>query len=301
MDTVDITDRFSVFAGVRADYFDYSNKVATGDFGETTKWAYSDTLWNGHVGAVYDLTETGNVYLTYSTASNINGGESDVGGSCGYGGLCGDVSIVGDSEPEDVQNIELGTKWNLFDEQLLATLAVFQITKTNVMESESGYDYATNGFLNSGENEVNGVELGLSGNLTDKLSTQFGVAVMDSKVTKSYSADNIDQPLANFAEKSLFAQLRYQLNDKLALGGSVTYSSEVYTGQPDGAANTDFGVPSYTVYDLFAVYEVNDQLALRLNVGNVTDETYYLTAYRSGSFAYLGEARNAQLTMSYEF
>ena len=186
-------------------------------------------------------------------------------------------------------------------EQLLATLAVFQITKTNVMESESGYDYATNGFLNSGENEVNGVELGLSGNLTDKLSTQFGVAVMDSKVTKSYSADNIDQPLANFAEKSLFAQLRYQLNDKLALGGSVTYSSEVYTGQPDGAANTDFGVPSYTVYDLFAVYEVNDQLALRLNVGNVTDETYYLTAYRSGSFAYLGEARNAQLTMSYEF
>tara|TARA_R110000868_G_C10971688_1_gene770105 strand:- start:7377 stop:9641 length:2265 start_codon:yes stop_codon:yes gene_type:complete len=301
MDTVDITDRFSVFAGVRADYFEYANKVAAWDSDETTKWAYNDTLWNGHVGAVYDLTETGNVYVTYSTATNINGGESDVGGSCGYGGLCGDVSIVGDSEPEDVQNIELGTKWNLFDEQLLATLAVFQITKTNVMESESGYDYVTNGFLNSGENEVNGVELGLSGNLTDKLSTQLGVAVMDSKVTKSYSADNLDQPLANFAEKSLFAQLRYQLNDKLALGGSVTYSSEVYTGQPDGAANTDFGVPSYTVYDLFAVYEVNDQLALRVNVGNISDETYYLTAYRSGSFAYLGEARNAQLTMSYEF
>lgn len=301
MDTVDITENLSVFAGVRADYFDYSNKVPVRNSDDINNWAYSDTLWNGHVGAVYELAENGNVYLTFSTASNINGGESDLGGNCGYGGLCGDVSIVKDSEPEDTQNIELGTKWNLFDEKLLATLAVFEITKSNVMESAGGFDYATNGFLNSGENEVTGIEVGLSGNLTDNLSTQFGAALMNSKITDSYNEAGIGKPLANFAEKSLFAQLRYQMTDKLALGGSATYSSEVFTGQPDSAANTDLGVPSYTVFDLFGVYEVNDQLALRLNVGNVTDETYHLTAYRSGTFAYLGEARNAKLTMSYEF
>lgn len=134
VDTVDTTDSFSVFAGVRAHYFDYSNKVAVRNSDDVNNWAYSDTLWNGHVGAVYELTDNGNVYATFSAASNTNGGESDVGGSCRYGGLWGDVSIVEDSEPENTQNFELGAKWDLLDEQLLATAAVFQITKSNVME-----------------------------------------------------------------------------------------------------------------------------------------------------------------------
>ena len=34
---------------------------------------------------------------------------------------------------------------------------------------------------------------------------------------------------------------------------------------------------------------------------NVTDETYYLAAYRSGAFMYLGDARNARLTLDYDF
>ncbi len=301
MDTIDITDKVSVFLGLRADSFDYLNLVPERDSDAVTQWAYSDTLWNGHIGGTYDLSDSGNIYLTFSTAANINGGESDLGGNCGYGGLCGDVSIVEESEPEDVQNIELGTKWNLFDDKLLATAALFQITKSNVMESESGFDYAANGFLNSGENKVEGIEVGLSGNITDALSTQFGASIMDSEITQSYNQENLGKPLANFAEKSVFAQLRYQLTDAVALGGNATYSSEVFTGQPDTAANTALAVPSYTVYDVFAVYEANEQLLFRLNVGNVTDEAYYLTAYRSGSFAYMGEALNGQLTMSYEF
>jgi catecholate siderophore receptor len=60
-------------------------------------------------------------------------------------------------------------------------------------------------------------------------------------------------------------------------------------------------VPSYAVYDLFGTYVVNDHLDLRLNVGNVTDEAYYLAAYRSGSFLYLGDARNVRFTVNYEF
>ena len=38
-----------------------------------------------------------------------------------------------------------------------------------------------------------------------------------------------------------------------------------------------------------------------LNVGNVTDEDYYLAGYRSGSFVYLGDARNAKLALTYSF
>ena len=52
---------------------------------------------------------------------------------------------------------------------------------------------------------------------------------------------------------------------------------------------------------MFANYRFTDNLQARLNVGNVTDEDYYLAGYRSGSFTYIGDARNAQLNLTYSF
>ena len=88
----------------------------------------------------------------------------------------------------------------------------------------------------------------------------------------------------------------------------MTYQSKMYTGQPDSAAGYDaevgkytYKVPSYTTLDLFANYKITDQIGLRLNVGNVLDEDYYLAGYRSGSFSYIGDQRNAKLTLTARF
>ncbi len=304
MDTVELTDDLSLFAGIRLDHFDYSNEVRARS-GELTKYSYADDLWNGHLGGVYKITEEGNIYASYSTAANINGGESDVGTNSGYGGLVVYNDEVAGAKPESTESFELGTKWNLFNEKLLATAAIFQITKSDVME---GANYDSEGTFNTGKNEVKGIELGLSGNLTDKLSAQAALTLMEAKVLESATADNVGKTLSNFADESAFVQLRYQSTPKFAFGGSMTYSSESYAGQPDTAAGYDSStgeyrvkVPSYTVYDVFASYDVTPKLSTRLNIGNITDETYFLAAYRSGSFAYLGDKRNVQLTVDYEF
>lgn len=306
MDTVDINEFWSVFAGVRADSFDYENVVTSG--GVDTAYDYSDTLWNGHVGVVYNINEDANVYLTYSTSSNINGGESDLGGNCGYGGICGDPQQVTDSKPEDTENFELGTKWNVFNDKLLLTAAIFQITKDDVMESIGDDDYASLGTLNTGKNRVKGAEFSVVGNITEDLSTQFGVTFMDAEVLESFDTDSVGRTLSNFADNSAFWQLRYQASDAFSFGGTMTYSSEMYAGQPDSGAgfNTEindysYKVPSYTLFDVFATYAFSEQLNLRLNVANVTDKDYYLAAYRSGAFTYIGAARNAKLTLTYEF
>jgi catecholate siderophore receptor len=60
-------------------------------------------------------------------------------------------------------------------------------------------------------------------------------------------------------------------------------------------------VPSYVKYDAFASYKVDKDMLLRLNVNNVFDKDYYLAAYRSGAFTYIGDRRNVQLTMEYNF
>ena len=311
MDTVELTDRLNLFAGVRMDDFEYSNTIQNTTTLVQTPYTYSDTLFNWNTGLVYEINDVGNVYASYSTASEINGGESDLGANCGYGGICtvaNNPTLVRNSKPEKTENIELGTKWNLVDDKLLLTAAVFRVTKDDVMESNASA-YAATGTLNSGRNRVEGVEIGLTGNLTEKLSTQFGAATMKAEVLASAANPaSVGRTLSNFADDSLFLQLRYQLLPAFAFGGTATYSSERHAGQSDTAASWNnalgtysYKVPDYVVYDVFATWDVNKQTSLRLNVGNVTNEDYYLAAYQSGAFTYIGDKRNAKLTLAYSF
>lgn len=307
LDSFEITDRLNATIGLRWEEFDYRNVLRSPASGALTVYDYGDDLWNGNAALSYEINEQGNVYLAYATAADINGGESDVGGSCGYGGLCGTPDQVVLSKPERVENIELGTKWNLLGEKLLASAALFQITKDDVMESV-GSAYSQLGTLNTGKNRVRGIEFGLSGNLTESFSVSFGATIMDSEVLEAFTANQIGKVLSNFADDKVNLQIRYQATPEFSVGGNATYSSEMYVGQPDTAAAFDastgaysYRVPGYTTVDLFASYEFSETLKARINVGNVFDRDYYLAAYRSGAFTYIGDARNVRLTLSAEF
>lgn len=309
MDTVDLNDEWTAFAGLRWDRYDFD--TTTISRGVTSEFDYSDSLWNGHLGLTYKFRPDANVYLSYATASDINGGESDVGSSCGYGGICVDGSTgvtIADSEPEKTESIELGTKWNLMGEKLLATAALFQITKSDVMESAaSGSGYESAGALNTGKNRVRGLELALTGLITPKLTGQAGVAFMNAEVLRSNVAANEGKTLSNFADNTAFLQLKYQATEAFSFGAAAKYEGRKYAGQPDSAPGYDAqgaytqAVPAYTVLDLFANYRINKNMDVRVNVGNVTDKDYYLAAYRSGSFLYKGDARSARVTLNYDF
>ena len=305
MDTVELTEATQLFLGLRQDSFDYSNDTS-GRSGDVL-YEYSDTMYNGHIGLLHSITEDGNVYINFSTATNINGGESDLGANCGYGGICGDPVQAQQADPEIVENIEIGTKWQLFDHKFMATAAIFQMTKSDVMESV-GDSYSTLGTLNTGKNRVKGVEFGLVGDINEQISMQFSATSMSSEVMESYNEDNVGLTLSNFADKSLYLQLRYQPTEDFAFGGDYSYQSEMYGGQPDTAASFDAAnqrysivVPSYQVVNLFANYNMNEDVTLRLNIGNVMNKEYWTAAYRSGAFMYLGDARNVRFTMNYQF
>jgi catecholate siderophore receptor len=311
MDTVDLNDKWTAFAGLRWDRYDFDTTTRNTNTLVRTDYDYSDSLWNGHLGLTYKFRPDANIYVSYATASDINGGESDVGSSCGYGGICvddGNGVAIADSKPEKTQSIELGTKWNLMGEKLLLSAALFQITKSDVMESTpGGGGYESTGALNTGKNRVRGLELALTGMITPKLTGQAGVAFMKSKILESNVAANEGKVLSNFADNTAFLQLKYQATDKFSFGGAAKYEGKKYAGQPDSAAGFDDQgrysqpIPSYTVLDLFATYRINKNMDVRLNVGNVTDKDYYVAGYRSGSFLYKGDARNARVTLNYDF
>tara|TARA_R110001606_G_scaffold20146_6_gene72796 strand:+ start:345 stop:2729 length:2385 start_codon:yes stop_codon:yes gene_type:complete len=306
MDTIDINPWLSIHGGARLDAFTYSNDVLSR--GTATDYKYSDTLWNGHAGVGVKPMEEVYVYFNWGTAKNINGGESDLGGNCGYGGICvADGTEIGDGRPESSTSYEFGVKADMFDDRLLLTAAAFQITKSDVFES-AGDDYAAGGSLNTGENRVRGIELGLVGNITPKLSGQASVTFMDSEITDSNDADKIGRRLSNFSNTQASAQLRYQATEAFAFGGTATYKGEMFTGQPDDAAGYNstlevytYRVPDYWTFDAFASYKINENFAARVNVSNLTNEDYYLAGYRSGHFLYKGDERRATLTLTGRF
>ena len=305
MDTVDLTDKWTVFGGLRADHYKLSmdtfNNTGAQAGAQTGNYGFNDTLLNGHLGVSYKINPMGMVYAAYGTAQNINGGEPDTGTNAGYGGLVIYNGSAAGAKPVTTQNVELGTKWNLLDDKLLATAALFQSTKDDVME---GANYDTAGTFNTGKNRVRGIELGLAGNLTKNFQMQAGLAIMKSKVLQSATAANVGRPLANFADRSLAIQGKYQLTRDFSFGAIARYESSRCGGQPNNGADMNAQgycsqpVPAFSVYDLFASYRINKHADLRLNVLNVTDKDYYTAVYRSGAFLYKGDGRAVRLTLN---
>jgi catecholate siderophore receptor len=174
-----------------------------------------------------------------------------------------------------------------------------------------GNGYSSEGTFNSGKNRVRGFELGVAGNLTPEWSMQGGLTVMDSDVLESATPANEGKELSNFAKFQASFLSRYQFTEQFALGFAVKHKSRRFGGQPDTAAGFSTladgsyvysqPVPAYTVGDIFGEYRFNRNMSLRINVNNVTDETYYLAAYRSGSFLYLGDSRQITGTLDLRF
>ncbi|CCQ10514.1 Ferrichrome-iron receptor [Pseudoalteromonas luteoviolacea B = ATCC 29581] len=298
MDTVQVTDALMVFAGIRLDAYDYAN-LTNGNTGEVM-YEFSDTLTNGHLGVVYEVLDDINLYASYGTATNINGGESDVGGNCGYGGICTDSTGNAAAEPETVTNLEVGTKMSLNDEKLFMQIAAFRLTKDDIMEG-AGRGYDVTGALNTGKHQVSGVEVALNGQLTDALSIQLSAASMDSEILESAAnPQSIGLPLALFAKNSFYAQARYALTEDFAFGGDFTYKSSMTGGQPD-TGSTGPEVPAYRVVNLFASYNINQDLTARVNFGNILDKEYYTSTYRAPKFMYIGDRQSIRATLTYQF
>ena len=83
-----------------------------------------------------------------------------------------------DLAPERSRNIEIGAKWDVLQDQLSLTSALFQTEKTNARVSD-GLGHT----VSAGKQRVRGVEFGFAGNLTPKWHVFGGYSYLNAITT----------------------------------------------------------------------------------------------------------------------
>jgi len=89
----------------------------------------------------------------------------------------------------------------------------------------------------------------------------------------------------------------------LAVGGNYV-SDQLRVVDPAVNPATTAGlskIPAYTVINAMAAYNINERVALRLNVYNLLDEDYIATLNNGGSRLTPGAPLNAALTLNVRF
>lgn len=288
-DTLKLNEQWLLNGGLRIDHYKID---ASGPAGRGTT-AYdisrSDTLYNYQLGVVYKPASNGSIYANLGTSSRPGGsslgnGNEDLGLSDGLDEL----------EPEKTRSIELGTKWDVLNNHLGLTAAIFRNEVTNVRITENNITYM------GGNKVVNGIELGFTGSVLPGLDVFGGYTYMDSE-QKDMGAGNIanGQPFQNTPKHSFSLWTSYKPMSKLTLGLGVYAQSSVNASYirstVDGGIVTK-GASGYARYDAMASYQFTPNMALQLNLYNLGDKVYY-TGVRSPHYANIGAGRSAVATL----
>jgi catecholate siderophore receptor len=254
----------------------------------------SDDLLSWKLGSVFKPTKDSSVYFNVSNAYQPPGGANFT--LSGQAGNQGDPSV----KPQEATNIELGTKWDLIDGKLAATGAIYRAENKNEVLN-FGTSSAPD-FRQIGKRRVDGVELGLVGQLAPALNVAAGLALMDPKIISGLPANQ--GGLIVFSPKTTFSSwVTYKLPMGLTLGGGARYVDTVARSSNVNPAPTSglLTARDYWIADAVAIYDVNKNISIQFNLNNVFDEEYVALVNNGGSRYIPGQPRNALLTANFKF
>jgi catecholate siderophore receptor len=282
LDTIALNEKWDLIGGLR---FDRVESTYVQSAGASASFDRIDDLPSWRAGLVYKPLPNGSVYVSASNSYNpsIEG-----------------LALAANNaklDPEESRAYEVGTKWDLLNKKLNTTLALFHNEKNNARVPDPN-----NASLNvlDGEQKVEGVEVEVTGNLTDAWKLSGGYTYMESEVVKSTRAFEQGQPLANVPRHTLSLWSTYELPCKLELGGGMNYVAErIASATVDTTTHLVKTAPGYFTFDAMAKYPLNQHIDLQLNVYNLTDQYYYDQLYPSHIVP--GAGRTALLATNFKF
>jgi catecholate siderophore receptor len=268
-DQIDVSDNFKIMLGGRFDSFD----ITVRDIKNGTSETREDEEVSPRAGLIFKPQENLSLYVSYSESFLPRSGEQ-------FKSLSSSSARL---DPDVFESTEIGVKWDIRD-NLSFTVSYFDSEQTQaVRDSDTGENSEIVGL------QVDGIELELKGQVSDKLYLALGYSDLDGETGKGGEPREIPEQTA-----SLWAT--YQVNDNFGLGFGITHQGE------SNIKNDKPGLilPDYTRVDFAAYYDISEDLSLQLNVENITDELYFPHSHSTHQ-ASVGEPLNARFSLRRRF
>ena len=268
-DQIDVTDKFKILLGSRFDNFD----ITVRDVKKGTSENREDEEFSPRAGLIFKPQENVSLYVSYAESFLPRSGEQ-------FKKLDANAARL---DPDVYESTEIGVKWDIRP-GLSFTASYFDSEQTiATRDSDTGENSEIVGL------QVDGIELELKGQVTEKLSLAIGYSDLDGETAKGGEPREIPEYTA-----SLWAT--YEVNDRFGIGFGVTAQGE------SNIKNDKPGLilPDYTRVDFAAYYDLADDLSIQLNVENVTDELYFPHSHSTHQ-ASVGEPLNARISLRKTF
>ena len=267
-DQIEISDELQILIGGRFDTFD----ITVDDIKGGTSQSREDDEFSPRAGLIYKPAENVSWYLSYSESFLPRSGEQ-------YKKLTASSAAL---DPDVYENMEIGVNYDIRP-NLSLRASFFDNEQTIATRDESGEGAEIVGL------QVDGFELEVKGQVNDQLYMQLGYSNMDG--TTSSGGEPREIP-----DHTLSLWTTYQVNDQFGYGIGFTRQGD------SNISNNKPGLilPEYTRVDFAAYYDVSEDLAVRLNIENLTDKVYFPHSHSTHQ-ASVGEEVNARLSITRRF
>ena len=298
-DTLKLSNAFQLTGGLRFEKYKTTsdNIVAGPTTGSLAPQSLSKAgnLVTWKAGGLWKPASNGSVYLAYATAQKPPGSDSFA--------LNASATNINSPnlDPAEAKSIELGTKWELLDNRLALTAALF---KSEVKNDVVDTDAITGAPFQAGDKTVKGLELGAAGMLTSAWQINTGVAFLDTEINTTTRANTATQQGSSLAwspKVSFTSWTTYKLPLGVTVGAGARYQRSVVRNSNNNISTNLPSIPSYWVFDAMASYEVTKNVSLQLNIYNLADKDYIQSMNNGGSRYVLGAPRQATLTANLKF
>ena len=262
LDSLRLGEKWQITAGMRYDRMstDYSQSIAP-----AFAFSRTDDMPSWRAALSYAPKPNGSIY--FAASDSFNPSTETLSLSAANANL----------PPEKNLSYEAGTKWDFAARRLSMRTALFRTEKTNTREPDPN-----NPLLNvlAGNQRVDGIEVNVSGHLTDRWQALAGYALLASRVvsSKAYPA-SVGFQLANVPRNTANVWTTYSLPwHSVDVGGGANFvdSRAASSTLPlDPTTQQVKQVPSYWIFSAMARFPVNEHLDVQINGNNLTNRYYY--------------------------
>ncbi len=240
---------------------------------------YSESKVSPYVGLTYNFTPEYTGYMSYTSIFRPQTGiDKDTNQAL---------------KPIEGKSYEMGVKSSWLDDRLTGTLSVFKTEQNNYPLRNSDGN-PLNRKVPTSDLESQGVEVGLSGQITDNVNLSFGYAQFSIKDTKNGGEARTYNPNQTL---NLLTTYTPPVLPKLKVGAGLQWQDgiKLYDSNVNGTIKQD----AYALVNLMASYEVNDHITLQANGNNIFDKKY-LNSFPDGQ-AFYGAPANYTVAVKFKY